>query len=206
VDESIERLLGEYEDRDAAEWKSATQVSSVEFMQRRDERLLCVGRSTGLLLNMLIRESRSRFILELGTSYGYSTIWLAEAAMAIGGSVMSLELCSDKLLYARQKLADVGLASAVTFLEGDARYTLESLSGPFDFVLIDLWKELYVPCFDLLVPRLSEGGLVIADNMLRPVSAKEHTEAYRQRVRDTHRFDSVLLAVGSGLEVSRLIR
>ena len=78
------------------------------------------------------------------------------------------------------------------------------LAGPFDFVLLDLWKELYVPCFELFADKLSHGSIVVADNMLFPDAARAHADAYRERVRASGRFDSVLLPVGSGIELSRL--
>src|SRR5207253_7076457 len=80
---------------------------------------------------------------------------------------------------------------------------LDQLAGPFDFVLIDLWKNLYVPVFELLHPKLAQGAIIVADNMLQPESARADARAYRQRVRAAADMSSVLLAVGNGLEVSR---
>jgi predicted O-methyltransferase YrrM len=206
MEERIERLLHEYEMRNEAEWQLQKRMTPNERAPRRDEFLLSVGRSTGMLLNLLIKESKSRSILELGTSYGYSTIWLAEAAQETGGTVLSLELHPYKLEHAHRKLNEVGLASIVKFQQGDARETLKLLAGPFDFVLMDLWKDMYVACLDLLLPKLCTGALVVADNMLRPEAARQDAEAYRRRVRSTERFESVLLPVGSGIELSRYLQ
>ncbi len=82
---------------------------------------------------------------------------------------------------------------------------LRELSGPFDFVLLDVWKDLYLPCFDLFASKLSPGAIVVADNMTFPESTRQAAEAYRRRVRESRRFDSVLLPVGSGIEVSRFL-
>jgi predicted O-methyltransferase YrrM len=87
---------------------------------------------------------------------------------------------------------------------GNALETLKTLSGPIDFVLVDLWKDLYIPCFDLFLPKLAPGAMVLADNMIEPVMARADAEAYRAHVRASGRFDSVLLPVGSGIELSRL--
>jgi len=70
-------------------------------------------------------------------------------------------------------------------------------------VLIDLWKDLYVPVFELLYPKLAPGAVIVADNMVYPESAQVHASAYRERVRQAPEMTSVLLAVGNGLEVSR---
>jgi len=91
----------------------------------------------------------------------------------------------------------------VDFKVGDAVELLETLPGPFDFVLVDLWKDLYIPCFDRFVDKLTDGALVVADNMLFPEMSRAHADAYRARVRESGRFDTVLLPVGSGIEVSR---
>jgi predicted O-methyltransferase YrrM len=203
MDANIERLLAEYDQRAAEEWRRAEQLGPQAFADR-DEMLLAVGSATGQLLNILVRESKARSILELGTSYGYSAVWLAEAARETGGRVVTTELAAKKSQYAREKLAGVGLDPYVDFKVGDAVEILVSLPGPFDFVLVDLWKDLYVPCFDRFVDKLAAGAIVVADNMLFPEHSRPDAEAYRARVRDSQRFDSVLLPVGSGIELSRL--
>ena len=154
-------------------------------------------------MNLLVKEAEASRILEVGGSYGYSTTWLAEAARAIGGKVISLELRAAKTEYARAQLARAGLDGYVEFRIGDALASLAQLPGPFDFVLIDLWKDLYVPVFELLHPKLAPGALIVADNMLHPESARMHASAYRERVRAATDMSSVLLAVGNGLELSR---
>jgi predicted O-methyltransferase YrrM len=80
---------------------------------------------------------------------------------------------------------------------------LRTLPGPFDFVLLDVWKDLYLPCFDLVHPKLAPGGVIIADNMLLPQSVRPQADAYRAHVRKAGDLDSVLLDIGNGIEVSR---
>lgn len=89
------------------------------------------------------------------------------------------------------------------FRQGDALASLQQLSGPFEFVLIDLWKELYVASFDLVYPKLASGAIVVADNMLDPEILRPVANAYRAHVSSTPQMTSVLLPVGSGIEVSR---
>src|SRR4029077_20084167 len=147
-------------------------LSAEKSMGRRDEMLLPVGRAAGALMNLLVKEGEARRILEVGSSYGYSTTWLAEAARAVGGRVASSELQAAKTEYAREQLARAGLAQYVEFRVGDALASLRQLAGPFDFVLIDLWKNLYVPVFELLYPKLAPGAIIVADNMLHSESAQ----------------------------------
>ena len=156
--------------------------------------------------NILIKEAKAKTILEIGTSHGYSTVWLAEAARATGGKVLTLDLHAGKQEYARNALCKAGLADLVEFKLGDARESISTLSGPIDFVLLDLWKDLYIPCFDLFYPLLSRGAIVVADNMLFPEFSRADAELYRQHVRAKADLQSMLLPVGSRIEVSRCLR
>jgi predicted O-methyltransferase YrrM len=200
VDPVIERVLADFERR-AEEEQRRTSVGSPGT--NLDDLLLSVGREAGILLYLLANGAQSKRILELGTSYGYSTVWLAAAARSTGGKVISLELRDFKIEHARQSLTRAGLSSRVEFHAGDCLETLKTLAGPFDFVLLDVWKDLYLPCFELVHPKLAPGAIIVADNMLLPAAVRPQAEAYRQRVREAGDLDSVLLDVGNGLEVTR---
>ena len=203
MDAAVWAVIEEYEARARREEQLNSTLSREEATRRRDEMLLPVGRAAGSLMNLLIKEGEARRILEVGSSYGYSTTWLAEAARAVGGKVISLELRAEKTEYARAQLARADLAEHVEFRVGDALASLAQLPGPFDFALIDLWKDMYVPVFEALYPKLARGALIVADNMLYPESFRTLAEAYRRRVRLAADMSSVLLAVGNGLELSR---
>jgi len=203
IDPAVWKVIEDYETRAQHDEELWNTLSEQEIRQRLDEFLLPVGRASGTLMNLLIKGARARRILEVGSSYGYSTIWLAEAARAVGGKVISLELRAAKTEYARAQLARVQLEDYVEFRVGDALASLAQLPGPFDFVLIDLWKDLYVPVFERLYPKLAPGAIIVADNMLYPEGARPHARAYRERVRAAAEMSSVLLPVGNGLEVSR---
>jgi len=202
MDEAVRRVLTEYEKRIDAENLVFESDDIANLMARRDEFLLPVGPDTGRVLNILIKSAKARSILELGTSYGYSTIWLAEAARETGGRVASLELADYKAKYAREALGRAGLADHVDIHVGSALETLPRLAGPYDFVLVDLWKELYVTCLDLVYPKLAHGAFVAADNMIYPEVSRADAENYQRRIRELE-FDSVLLPIGSGVELSR---
>jgi predicted O-methyltransferase YrrM len=206
LDPAVQTVLDAYEKRSIDEHRQWSAAGWEQFVKDRDQYLLAVGPATGLFMNLLIKEAKSRTILEIGTSYGYSTIWLADAARATEGKVITLELQSSKQEYAREQLKKAGLEEFVDFRPGDAQESLAKLDGPVDFVLLDLWKDLYIPCFDLFYPRLSPGALVVADNMTYPESAQAHAAIYRKHVRSTAHIQSMLLPIGQGLEVSRCIR
>jgi len=200
VDPVIERVLAEFERRAEEEQRRTNFAVPGTNL---DELLLSVGREAGTLLYLLASGAQSKRILELGTSYGYSTVWLAAAARASGGKVLSLELRDFKIEHARQALTRAGLSSRVEFYQGDCLETLKTLPGPFDFVLLDVWKDLYLPCFELLHPKLAPGAIVAADNMLQPEIVRPQAEAYRARVRQVGDMDSVLVEIGNGIEISR---
>jgi len=201
VDPVIERVLAEFERR--AEEEQRRTLAPGAPGTNLDDLLLSVGREAGTLLYLLASGAQSRRILELGTSYGYSTVWLAAAARATGGKVLSLELRDFKIEHARQALTRAGLSTRVEFHAGDCLETLKQLPGPFDFVLLDVWKDLYLPCFELIHPKLAPGAIIAADNMLLPEVVRPQAEAYRARVRAAGDLDSVLLDIGNGVEVSR---
>ena len=203
MNDNVEAILQEYEQRARRESDLIDGMSGKEMMQHRDDFLLPVGRGTGTLLDVLIREMPARAVLEIGTSYGYSTIWLARAAQQVGGYVVSLEMHQHKIDFARQMLDRAGLGEHVRFIVGDARASLGALDESFDLVLLDLWKDMYIRCFDLAIPRLNPGAVVIADNMLFPEATRPLADLYRVHVRTRRDMDSVLLPVGSGIEISR---
>jgi predicted O-methyltransferase YrrM len=203
MDAAIAAVLAEYERRGAEEFKLRAKGTTEEWLERRDEFLIAIGPATGQLLNLLAKSVKARTILELGTSYGYSTVWLAEAARATGGKLITLDKAAYKQDYAHTMLAKAGLAAHVDFRPGDARETIASLAGPFDFVLVDVWKELYVECLELFYPKLASGAFIAADNMILPENYRADALKYRKHVRSKPKIDSVLLPLGSGVELSR---
>jgi len=167
----------------------------------QDRRLRAVGKETGQFINILARSLKKPVILELGTSFGYSGIWLAEAARATGGKLITMELHEYKAAYAKEMAAKAGLADWIDFRIGDAVQMIGQLTETVDFVLVDLWKDLYLPCLEAFCPRLNDGAIVVADNMLRP--GDENVKQYGTAIRAKPGITSVLLPVGSGIEVSR---
>jgi len=202
MEKTVELVLTEYERR-AADEARLMHADPAEFSRRIDEFLISVGPRTGRMLHLLATGANAQNILELGASYGYSTIWLADAARETGGKVHSLELSQTKVDHAREQLARCGLGAFVEFHVGSALETLPRLTGPFDFVLLDLWKDLYRPCFELFHAKLAPGALVAADNMLFPPDTRPDAMKYQAFVRTKPDMDSILLHIGSGVELSR---
>jgi len=130
---------------------------------------LPVTPEAGRLLYSLVRATRPQTVVEFGMSLGLSGIHLAAAVRDNGsGRVVTTELSAAKIATATRNFAEVGLADVVTVLEGDALETLKSLEGSVDFLLLDGWKELYLPVITMLEPQLNPGTLVVADNTNMP--------------------------------------
>jgi predicted O-methyltransferase YrrM len=194
-------VFATYETRAAADEARMRTLGPAGFAIR-DEFLLPVGAEVGAFLHALILAKRPARILELGTSYGYSTLFLADAAKAVGATVITMELADYKQAFAREQLAKAGLADAVDWRCGDAVAMIHADPGPFDFVLIDIWKELYTPCLEAVYPKLSEEAIIAADNMISPAIARDDVHIYRAAVQAKADLQTTLLPIGSGIELS----
>jgi predicted O-methyltransferase YrrM len=164
------------------------KASAQERADALSDFYLPVTPEAGRLLYSLVRATRPRTIVEFGTSLGLSGIHLASAVKDNGsGRVVTTELSAAKVATAKKNFADAGVADVISVLEGDALETLKTLDGPVDFVLLDGWKELYLPVLKLLEPQLAPGTLVVADN-----TNMADTQPYLDYVRDAgHGYVSV---------------
>ena len=161
--------------------------------------MLNITPDTGRLLWILVRALRATRILEVGTSNAYSTIWLADAARATDGRVVTLERDPGKVRLARENLERAGIAQWVEIREGPAAETLAALPGPFDLVFLDADRASYRTYLELAVPRLAPGGLLVADNV---VSHRSELEDFLARVKGHPELISVTVPVGKGEEIA----
>ena len=141
-------------------------------------------------------------ILELGTSYGYSTLFLADAARECGAKVVTVDIDGAKQAYAQEQLEKAGLAPFVEFRCGDAVEVIDADPGPFELVLLDVWKTLYLPCFEAVYPKLAEEGVIVSDNMIYPEGARDAVRALRAAIGAKPDLQTVLLPLGSGIELT----
>ena len=154
----------------------------------------------GKFLYVTARVLNAKRIVEFGTSFGISTIYLAAAARANGGNVIGTELVPEKVNAARANVAQAGLAQFVDIREGDAMKTLSTIDEPIDLLLLDGWKDIYLPMVKMLTPKLRAGAAVIADNVFTFKTAlRPYVEHMQNR---ENGFDSVTLPLGHGMEYS----
>lgn len=201
TDPAVAAVFEKYRMRHASDLARMNELGPA-VMAVRDEFLLPVGEEAGWFLHALVAARRPARMLELGTSYGYSTLFLADVARATGGRLITMELAGYKQAFAKAMLEEAGLADHVEFRCGDALEMLADDPGPWDFVLLDIWKELYLPCFEAFYPKLSEEAVICSDNMIEPEQARPSVRAYRAAVEAKVDLSTVLLPIGSGIELS----
>ena len=165
------------------------------------EAALPVPPEVGRLIYMLARTNGCTTAVEFGLALGISTIHIASAVRDNGGGkVVTTELNAEKARRARENLREAGLDDLVEIRVGDARETLRTLDGPVDFVLLDGWKDLYLPVLRVIEPKLREGAPIVADNL--NVAAKE-LKPFTEYVNDAKNgYLSLELPIGDRLELS----
>jgi predicted O-methyltransferase YrrM len=168
---------------------------------RHFDRLRQIPPATGKLLALLAAGAPRGRYLEIGTSGGYSTLWLSLACSENGRKLTTFEISNDKARLARETFRVAGIEDMIELVKGDARRYLKGCKD-VAFCFLDAEKTHYGDCYEMVVPNLVPGGLLVADNVL------SHQETLapmvRRALRDS-RVDSLILPVGSGELLCRRI-
>ncbi|HEX2623317.1 MAG TPA: O-methyltransferase [Phototrophicaceae bacterium] len=166
--------------------------------QDRRKKMLNLEPETAHFISLLIRSGKRKHILEVGTSNGYSTIWLAWS-VGENGQIISIERESDKQVQADQNLRRAGLRDRVDLRLGDATEVIEGLQDTFDVVFFDADRISAHRQLEILLPRLQPGTLVLADNAL---SHPEESASYLATIEHMPEFDHMVVPVGKGLSIA----
>jgi len=186
IDDAARAVMARLEAQDASERERDVA---------RSERLRQISPEVGRFLHTVALARRPRTIVEIGTSGGYSTIWLSLAARIIGASVTTLELDPKKIAAAAANLRAAGLDDVAAIVEGDAAAYLRARREPVDFFFLDAEKEDYLAYLDLIVPLLAPGGVLVADNLL---SHEDDLAAFRERALGDERLSGLVVPIGRG--------
>jgi predicted O-methyltransferase YrrM len=152
---------------------------------------------TAELLGVLVRAKQARRVLEVGTSNGYSTIWLGDAVQATGGALVTLEIEPARTELARENVARAGLADVVELRTEDAGAALRDLpDGAFDVVFLDAERDAYVAYWPDLVRTLAPAGLLAVDNV---ISHEGELVEFRAAVDADERVSAALVPIGAGV-------
>jgi caffeoyl-CoA O-methyltransferase len=189
---------------------TAARMAYLENIDARDrtdgtprlERLRQMPPQTGRFIALLAASAPAGRYLEIGTSAGYSTLWLTLACRLAGRKVTTFELLADKAALARETFAAAGVDDVVDFVHGNA---LDRLAGCRDvaFCFLDAEKEIYGACYEAVVPNLTDGGLLVADNAIN------HEATLRpmlERALRDERLDALVVPIGSGVLVCRKLK
>lgn len=163
----------------------------------RTQRYRNIEPESALFLAMQIRVQQSKKILEIGTSTGYSTLWLANAAQETQGQITTLEIEPDRSAQAQQYAQELGLDHVIDFRIGDAQAFLNNNLNHYDFILLDAERDAYVDYWNnlqhMLVPK---SGILIVDNV---ISHATEVQEFIALVQSDARFITTTLSVGAGL-------
>ena len=165
------------------------------------DKLIPIGRGQGWLIYMLCSSLQARRVVEFGTSYGVSTLYLAAAIRDHGGGiVIGTEIEPEKARHARSHFVEAGVADLIELREGDALTTLRDCGGPVDFLLVDGFPKLARPIIELMAPQLRKGAIVVCDNVGHfPATFADYLDFVR---RPANGFVSALLPLRGGTELS----
>ena len=163
------------------------------------ERLRQIPAETGRFIALMAASAPAGSIIEIGTSGGYSTLWLAIACRGTGRSVTTYEVLDHKARLARQTFHDAGVDDVVTSIEANFLDRVHEI-GEVAFCFLDAEKDVYRDCYEAVVPALVPGGLLIADNA---ISHHDDLREMIDRALDDPRVDATVLTVGKGELVCR---
>jgi len=169
--------------------------------RRTKDIFIAISREQGSFAYLVARAIRAKRIVEFGTSFGISTIYFAAAVRDNGGGiVIGSEIEETKVAKAREHLEEAGLGEYADIRIGDAQQTLADPGGEVDLVLMDGWKDLYLPIIKILAPHIRAGGVVLSDNIR---TFKKTLAPYVAYMEDpANGFQSVTLPLGDGMQYS----
>ena len=199
--DSISKVLDKLEVQSNLEKSKKTNIPP-------EDRMLAITKDTGELFNMILRLKNAKNMLEIGTSTGYSTIWCAEVISEQSGKIITIEKNPSKIKRAKENFQKAGVADTIIIKKGVAMQILTELNLQkkyndfFDFVLIDADKENVIEYFDLILPMVSVGGVIITDNMLYPEKFRAHMKKFSDYLKKNPKLRTITSPIGNGEEIT----
>lgn len=204
-DQQIKAMQAYYEARGAR----AETDDETERKQFLSDKLVALDRDKAEFCYQLCRATNARHIVEIGTSHGVSTLYLAAAlrdnlrsnsSSPGSGRVIGTEYEPAKAAAARRLFVDAGLDGFIDLREGDLRETLKDIDVPIDFLLVDIWIPMARPALELVFPHLRSGAIVICDNTAH--YRAEYVDYFAFLQDPAHGFRTMTLPFDGGLELS----
>ena len=198
----IDSVLKRIEEQEKYEQENPKEIPN-------PEKVLAIGRNTGIFYNILLQSINAKKILEIGMSVGYSTIWFADViSKKPNGKIITIDQDKNKIQRAKRNFEDAGVRDLIDIRHGDALEVLADINNEsnsaesFDFVFIDADKERYIQYFEAALPLVKPGGLIGADNILFPERYQKFSNLYVNHVRKNPNISSVTIPIDNGEELS----
>ena len=165
----------------------------------RMERLRQIPPETGKFLSILAAGVPKGEFIEIGTSAGYSTMWIALACIERGNKIKTFEILKEKIKLAKETFRESKIEKYIDLVEGDARDHLKEEKN-ISFCFLDAEKEVYEECYDLIIPNMVKGGLLVADNAINHYETLKHMI---DKVLIDKSVDALVVPIGKGELVCR---
>lgn len=196
-------MLGQSDERLLARMR---YLESIDARDRVDstaqaKRLRQIGPESGKFIALLAAGAPPGRFVEIGTSAGYSALWLSLACREGRRSLTTFEIDPGKAHFAEETFREAGVESIVDLVTGDARALISGYSS-IAFCFLDAAKDIYLDCYETVVPAMVHGGLLVADNI---ISHKQDLTAFLDRVLSDQRVDSFVVPLGNGLLLCRKV-
>ncbi len=182
-----------------------TTQEILKELEKTQKQFWNISRTTAEFLYNLIVDSKSKNVLEIGTSNGYSGIWLAKALKKTGGKLTTIEFYDKRLDIAKENFIKCNVADIIETKKGDAATILEYLPEDYkiDFAFIDANKSQYIKFFHLIAPHLNVGGYIACDNV---ISHAQKVQTFIDDINANPDYENVVLPLPAGLSLAKKIR
>jgi caffeoyl-CoA O-methyltransferase len=206
INESLQRYSEEHTSPESELLRNINRDTHANVLRPR----MLSGHLQGRVLSLISKLLRPKRILEIGTYTGYSALCLAEG-LAIDGKLITIDVNEELEARVRKAFAESPFASNLELIIGDATKILPSLEDTFDLVFIDADKENYLSYYDLVIPKVRHGGIILADNVLwsgkvvepRPDKDTRAIQEFNRKIHEDHRVENVLLPIRDGIMMIR---
>ncbi len=185
IPENIKKRMEYLEDIDSRDRNDGTP---------RLRRLRQITPDTGRFLSILAASAPKGEFLEIGTSAGYSTLWIAIACNLTENKVITFEILKEKIELAKETFKITEMEHYIELIEGDARKFIKNFKK-ISFCFLDAEKEIYEECYDLVIPNMVRGGIFVADNA---INHYETLKPMLDKVLADKRVDALIVPIGKG--------